>query len=75
MINWPLFFAMGGYAPYVWPAYGLTAFLFIIMAAQSFRSAQAKAAELKRLQSLSPHRQRRREERAAPAASEVADGV
>jgi heme exporter protein D len=40
------FFAMGGYAAYVWPAYGFAALVLIVLLAQSWRSARRRDAEL-----------------------------
>ena len=36
------FFAMGGYGPYVWPAYGLTAAAFAWMLASTIRTLRAR---------------------------------
>jgi heme exporter protein D len=46
------FLAMGGYAAYVWPAYGLAAVVLIALLAQSWRSARRRAAELEQLRHL-----------------------
>jgi heme exporter protein D len=60
--GWPLteFFAMGGYAAYVWPAYGFAALVLIGLLAQSWRNARRRAAELEQLRHLTrPERARR----------------
>jgi heme exporter protein D len=46
------FLAMGGYAAYVWPAYGFAALVLIALLAQSWRSARRRAAELEQLHHL-----------------------
>jgi heme exporter protein D len=53
------FLAMGGYAAYVWPAYGLMAVVLAGIAYFSWRRAKAYEAELQALQEASPHRRRR----------------
>jgi heme exporter protein D len=40
---------MGGYAAYVWPAYGFAALVLIGLLAQSWRSARRRATELDQL--------------------------
>ena len=44
------FFAMGGYAAFVWPALGLSALVMAILYFQSYRSLTAREAELEALQ-------------------------
>jgi heme exporter protein D len=46
------FLAMGGYAAYVWPAYGFAALVLIALLVQSWRSARRRAAELEQLHHL-----------------------
>ena len=46
------FLAMGGYAAYVWPAYGFAALVLIALLAQSWRGARRRAAELEQLRHL-----------------------
>jgi heme exporter protein D len=46
------FFAMGGYATYVWPAYGFAALVLIVLFAQSWRGARRRAAEVEQLRHL-----------------------
>ncbi len=43
---------MGGYAAYVWPAYGFAALVLILLLVQSWRSARRRAAELEQLRRL-----------------------
>ena len=43
------FFAMGGYAAFVWPAFGFTALVLIGLLAQSWRAARRRALELEQL--------------------------
>ena len=43
------FFAMGGYAAYVWPAYGFAALVLIALLVQSWRSARRRDAELEQV--------------------------
>lgn len=72
MSDWVNFIDMGGYAGFVWPAYLLTALILAALAVASFGASRRRALELKKLQELSPHRQRRR---AAETMDEVANGV
>lgn len=44
------FWDMGGYAAYVWPAYGLAVALFIGLAASSWRQVKQAEAKLSALQ-------------------------
>ena len=46
------FFAMGGYAAYVWPAYGFAALVLIALLVQSWRGARRRAAELEQVRRL-----------------------
>jgi len=41
---------MGGYGAYVWPSYGLTAFVLLVLLVVSIRSLNSTAATYKRLQ-------------------------
>ena len=45
------FFAMGGYAQYVWPSFGLTFIVMVGVLVVSLRSLRAAEAELAALQS------------------------
>lgn len=62
------YFAMGGYAAYVWPSYGLTALVMIGLLAVSLRELKDNEATLKALESVRPSRRARRERAAANAA-------
>jgi heme exporter protein D len=54
------FFAMGGYAGYVWPAFGFAAVMLLGLVLQSWRAARRSAAEFERLRDqLRPGRARR----------------
>ncbi|MBI5164609.1 MAG: heme exporter protein CcmD [Magnetospirillum sp.] len=44
------FFAMGGYAGYIWPAYGLALVVMVAVLVLSFRDARARETELDLLQ-------------------------
>jgi heme exporter protein D len=51
---------MGGYAAYVWPAYGFAVLVLVGLLAQSWRSARRRAAELEGLREFGrPGRARR----------------
>ncbi len=43
------FLAMGGYAAFVWPAFGFAAVVLIGLLAQSWRAARRREAELEQL--------------------------
>ncbi len=43
------FFAMGGYAQFVWPSYGLTAVVLVVLLALSRKFMKSNEAELERL--------------------------
>ena len=45
------FFDMGGYAVFVWPAYGITALILVVLFVASWRASKANDAKLKTLQS------------------------
>lgn len=51
------FLAMGGYAEYVWPAYGLTVLVLAVLAVASRKGLKAREAEVAALEAT---RQRRR---------------
>lgn len=53
------YFAMGGYAGYVWPAYVLAAVVIAGLLIVSLRELKARERELKILQELSPGRRGR----------------
>lgn len=44
--------SMGGYAAFIWPAYGLAAVVMIGILASSIRAARSSEAELETLQTL-----------------------
>ncbi|MDY0881878.1 heme exporter protein CcmD [Dongia soli] len=44
------FFAMGGYAAYVWPAYGVAAIILIAFTIDSWRRVRMAVANLRRLE-------------------------
>ena len=56
------FFAMGGYAEYVWPAFAITAIVMIWLAASSRRMVSAAQRRLDALQAARPHRRKTRKE-------------
>jgi heme exporter protein D len=45
------YLAMGGYARFVWPAYGVATIVLVGLVVQSWRSYRARQAELARLES------------------------
>jgi heme exporter protein D len=47
------FFEMGGYAAYVWPAFGVGAVVLIALLGISLRSLKRRDAELRRLEAAS----------------------
>ena len=53
------YFAMGGYADYVWPAYVLAAVVIAGLLIVSWNGLKARERELKLLQELSPGRRGR----------------
>ena len=44
------FFSMGGYAPYVWSAYGAAALILAVMGAASWRAYKKARSRLDKLQ-------------------------
>jgi heme exporter protein D len=61
------FLAMGGYAAYVWPAYGFAAVVLIALLVQSWRSARRRDAELEQARRIArPARVSRATLRPAP---------
>jgi heme exporter protein D len=67
------FFSMGGYAAYVWPAYGIAAVILVAMLIVSLRGLRRHEALLKTLQTSRPHR-RDRNRRANSTALPAAEG-
>lgn len=55
------FFAMGGYGAFIWPCYGLTALVMIVLVFQSLRSMRTNE---KLVETLRAGRASRRERRA-----------
>jgi heme exporter protein D len=53
------FFHMGGYAVYVWSAYGVVAVVLIGLIVWTLAELRGSSAELKDLEALSPRRRRR----------------
>jgi heme exporter protein D len=46
------FFAMGGYAVYVWTAYGFAALVLLVLLAHSWRSGRRREAELEQVRKV-----------------------
>lgn len=53
------FFAMGGHAGYVWPAYAVTAIVMLGVLVASLKGRKTAESQLKRLQESRPRRSRR----------------
>jgi len=53
------FFAMGGYAGFVWSAYGAAALILIGLLVMSWKDLRARQAEVEALEAASPRRQSR----------------
>ena len=51
------FLAMGGYAAYVWPAYGLAAIILVGLLVASLRGLRAREAELDAVEVRRPRRE------------------
>ena len=69
------FFAMGGYAAYIWPAYGVAALVLLGLLVASIKGLRAHEATLKALEGSRPSRRRSRREAAGPgAAAEMGEG-
>lgn len=58
------FLAMGGYAGFVWPAYGLAVVVLAALLAASIRAARGRESELEAIQRL--RRNRRNPENSTP---------
>ena len=54
------FLEMGGYARYVWPAYGLAAVILIGLLVVSLQGTRARETALKAVRDAMPHRAARR---------------
>ena len=57
------FLDMGGYAAFVWPAYGLTALVMLGLLITTRQTLRKRRAELDRLEAEMPRRRRSRGER------------
>lgn len=68
------FFAMGGYAAYVWPAYGLAALVMLGLLVATLKAVRGAETTLKALEGSRPARRRVRKQAAAPSAAEVSEG-
>lgn len=55
------FFAMGGYAGFVWSAFGITALVMVGLLVASWRSLKTREAELDALPPLADRAERRRQ--------------
>ena len=55
------FLSMGGYAGYVWPAWGLALVVLGVLVALSVRTMRARERELAELEAAAPRRRRRRD--------------
>jgi heme exporter protein D len=60
------FFAMGGYAAYVWPAFGFAALVLVGLLAQSWAASRRREAEFEQLRRLSGPQRRGRPEARRP---------
>ena len=63
---------MGGYAAYVWPAYGIAALVLVALLVQSWRGAKRRTAELETLSHLTRPARARRASLRAPQRTEAA---
>jgi heme exporter protein D len=70
------FFSMGGYAAYVWPAYGIAAVILVAMLIVSLRGLRRHEALLKTLETSRPRRRERSRNTGskAPATVPAAEG-
>ena len=55
------FFHMGGYWPYIWPAYGVVAVLLLSLLVWTLIALKRSRLELEALEALAPRRHRRTE--------------
>lgn len=69
------FFGMGGYAGFIWPAFGIALAVLVGFVITSLRTLRSREATLRALQAAAPEspRARRRARAAENAASEKAD--
>ena len=56
------FFAMGGYAGFIWSAYGAAAVILLGLLIASLRELRARQAEIAALEAASPRRRRQPQE-------------
>lgn len=56
------FFAMGGYAPYIWGSYGLALLVLVALLVASLLALRAKSQTLAALEAASPRRRQRKAE-------------
>lgn len=57
------FFSMGGYGAYVWPSYGLTALVLVVLLVASVRGLKSTEAEFNRLKAaVNPQKQNQQTE-------------
>ena len=54
------FLSMGGYGGFVWPAYGLSAVVMVVLLVVTLKSLRQRERELKILQGSAANRERRR---------------
>ena len=52
------FFAMGGYAAFVWPAYAVVVVVLVAVYVASARSLRARELDVEKAEASSPHRER-----------------
>jgi heme exporter protein D len=69
------FFSMGGYAAYVWPAYGVAAVFLVGMLIVSLRGLRRHESLLKTLEATRPRRRERARRDAAPPSGAPAPGA
>lgn len=67
------FLSMGGYAGFVWPAYGLTVLVMVVVLVVSIRMAKSREQELERIQKT--RRDRKRPQAAANESSPTEDAM
>ncbi|EWY42403.1 cytochrome C biogenesis protein CycX [Skermanella stibiiresistens SB22] len=69
------FFSMGGYAAYVWPAYGVAAVFLVGMLIVSLRGLRRHESLLKTLEATRPRRRERTRRDGAPAPGALTPGA
>jgi len=68
------YFAMGGYAAYVWPAYGVTVVVLVGMLVATLRNLRAREAMVRALEAARPTRAARRAQAAKTEETGTGDG-